>query len=68
MKEDASPEVNYSGDYRHESSPYRGNVISMQIFLWIMQPLKFLETCAQRHGDCFEAKLETSGTLCFQSS
>jgi len=27
----------------------------MQIFLWIMQPLKFLETCAQRHGDCFEA-------------
>jgi len=47
--------------------PYRGNVISMQIFLWIMQPLKFLETCAQRHGD-FEAKLETSGTLCFQSS
>lgn len=30
---------------------------SIQLLQWIMQPLEFLETCANRYGDCFDAKL-----------
>lgn len=40
---------------------------SVQLLRWIMQPLEFLETCAQRYGDCFEAKVGTFRNFVFCS-
>jgi unspecific monooxygenase len=34
----------------------------LQLIQWITRPLEFMETCANRYGDCFTAKLGSSVT------
>ncbi len=34
----------------------------LQLIPWITRPLEFMETCANRYGDCFTAKLGSSVT------
>ena len=35
----------------------------LQLISWITHPLEFLDTCANRYGDCFTVKLSGSRTL-----
>ena len=39
----------------------------LQLTSWITRPLGFLDTCANRYGDCFTVKLSGSRTLVFFS-
>jgi unspecific monooxygenase len=34
----------------------------LQLIQWITRPVEFMETCANRYGDCFTAKLGSSVT------
>lgn len=40
----------------------------LQIIQWSTRPLEFMETCADRYGDCFSAKLGSSSTFVFFSN
>ena len=41
---------------------------ALQIIQWTTRPLKFMETCANRYGDCFAVKLDASATYVFFSN
>ena len=40
----------------------------LQLIRWITGPLEFMETCANRYGDCFTAKIGGSATYVFFSN
>lgn len=40
----------------------------LQLIPWITRPLEFMETCANRYGDCFTAKLGSYATYVFFSN
>jgi unspecific monooxygenase len=40
----------------------------LQLIPWIARPLEFMETCANRYGDCFTAKLGSSANFVFLSN
>lgn len=40
----------------------------LQLYQWIVRPLEFLDTCAERYGDCFSIKLANYPTFVFFSS
>jgi unspecific monooxygenase len=40
----------------------------LQLIQWIARPLEFMDTCANRYGDCFTAKLSSSVTYVFFSN
>ncbi len=40
----------------------------LQLYQWIVRPLEFLDTCAERYGDCFSVKLGNYPTFMFFSN
>ncbi|MBD2014866.1 cytochrome P450 [Microcoleus sp. FACHB-53] len=40
----------------------------LQLIQWIADPIKFMDTCANRYGDCFTARLGSSSTYVFLSN